>query len=860
MENMGFFGRDGTIIGVGVVESRNDPSKMGRVKVRWLSYHTEDKLKIPTEDLPWCQCMLPVGGHTMSGVGDSHPGIENGTWVIGFARDPDLMQEWIVLGTLPGKNVIPSQGEDEILKGDGVKGSWGKSRDTDKKGFYDPTFQSGSITQDQYLDELPFPPARTTFHSNESGDITPTADFVDTHTNWGDGALDRMKMYGDEILYGTGASYQKARFATLALPAGTAKSFSQVSHTDALYETYGTTRRLVGPPTDADKFWTETGKSDNMQNVNLGHVISTGYYDGDDVTYPVISEVGIKHRTPYPRLEYCKKNAIKDLYGPSMYDRVKTFYDDGVVGNLVGGKRKFSDVGANDRVAIPIDDVNRLAKGGLKITNVTHATPITVTTEGGSSYEPFTTGDVITISGVKGMQEINGRRFRAGSVSGDPKKGFTFTLQSADGSCIGGPGTFGGATNLVTYSTNVKVNPMATNGGDEATWTYPIGAPKFSEYEGGGVVLLDAHISIQARAETREKWINMGHGMFVPGGKDAFSGGERTAEIMTHYWSEPTSANAAIYPFNHVYESESGHIMEYDDTPGAERIHQRHRSGTYYEIDDSGSKTTKVTGDNHNLTIHDDYLYVKGKILWTGDDEVMIRANDQMTVGAKWNIRLVSDHNIDIHAKGDLNLRGHNVNIEALENTINLHGAQIKALANGFAADTEVGTGYNGMGGQDEPFGGLIHLESKALGASGGRIVLKVPHGDPFAGMAFGSDFAGNQQLPGGAIVHEGGATVDLTDSPKSRNTLQARVNFAFKAADSVTAALPGAYSNAEGDIGTWGALSDATHVNSMQMTGPSITIDELGKPQTDPFAGSTAPAINENAEKIRNLHNEEVK
>jgi hypothetical protein len=33
----------------------------------------------------------------------------------------------------------------------------------------------------------------------------------------------------------------------------------------------------------------------------------------------------------------------------------------------------------------------------------------------------------------------------------------------------------------------------------------------------------------------------------------------------------------------------------------------------------------------------------------------------------------------------------------------------------------------------------------------------------------------------------------------------------------------------------------------------------KLGKPQTNPFAGSTAPALNENAEKIRNLHNEEV-
>jgi hypothetical protein len=856
MENMGFFGRDGTILAMGVVEDRTDPSKMGRVKVRWLGYHTEDKLKIPTADLPWCQCMMPVGGHSMSGVGESNPGIETGTWVIGFARDPDLMQEWIVLGTLPGKNVLPSQGEDEILKGDGITGSWGKSRDFEKIGFFDPTYQSGSVIQDQYLDELPFPPSRVSFQSNETGTITPTADYLEVHKNWGDGAYDRMKMYGDEILYGTAVSYSKARHETLALPKGNAKTFSQITHTDALYETYGTTRRLVGPPTDAKKFWTETGLSENMSNVNLGHVISTGYYDGDDITYPIISEVGIKHRTPYPRLEYCQKKSIEDLYGPSMLARIKSLYDDGVVGNKVGGKRKFSDVKATERVAIPVDDVNRLAKGGLKITTVTNTAPITVTTAGGSSYEPFVTGDVITISGVKGMQELNGRRFRAGAVTGDPKKGFTFVLQSADGSCIGGPGTFGEATDLIDYSKNVKVNPMATV---EDSWDYPIGAPKFSVYEGGGVVLLDAHVSLETRAETREKWINIGHGMFVPGGKDAFGGDERTKEIMTHYWSEPTSANAAQYPFNHVYESESGHIMEYDDTPGAERINQMHRSGTYYEIDDSGNKTTKVTGDNHNLTIHDDYLYVKGKVLWTGDDEMMIRCNDQMTLGAKWNLRIVSDHNIDIHAKGDLNLRGHKVNIEAAGHSINMGAPKINMLAKGFASDTEPGTGYNAGGGEDEPFGGLIHIESKAFGSSSGRIVLKVPEGDPFADMAFGSDFAANQQLPGGAIVHEGGATVDLTDSPKSRNTIQARVNFAYKAADSVTAFTGGPYTNIEGDIGTWGALSDATHTHSKGMTGGSIKINKLGKPETNPFAGSTAPAINKNAEKIRDLHNEDV-
>ena len=34
------------------------------------------------------------------------------------------------------------------------------------------------------------------------------------------------------------------------------------------------------------------------------------------------------------------------------------------------------------------------------------------------------------------------------------------------------------------------------------------------------------------------------------------------------------------YPFNHVHETESGHIIELDDTPDYERIHLYHRTGT----------------------------------------------------------------------------------------------------------------------------------------------------------------------------------------------------------------------------------------------------------------------------------------
>ena len=134
--NTGFLGRDGFIWAIGVVEDRHDPDKMGRVKVRWLGYHTAEQSKIATEDLPWSQVMQPVGGHTMSGVGESHPGIEEGTWVIGFARDPESLQDWIIMGTLPGMNTQPSKHSAKPVEDGLPHGGWGRSSENGKFAFY----------------------------------------------------------------------------------------------------------------------------------------------------------------------------------------------------------------------------------------------------------------------------------------------------------------------------------------------------------------------------------------------------------------------------------------------------------------------------------------------------------------------------------------------------------------------------------------------------------------------------------------------------------------------------------------------------------------------------------------------------
>ena len=71
---------------------------------------------------------------------------------------------------------------------------------------------------------------------------------------------------------------------------------------------------------------------------------------------------------------------------------------------------------------------------------------------------------------------------------------------------------------------------------------------------------------------------------------------------------------SAEYPFNHVYESESGHVFEIDDTTGGERLFRQHASGTYEEIVADGTKTVKVFGDNYELIAKGSNVFVKGNI------------------------------------------------------------------------------------------------------------------------------------------------------------------------------------------------------------------------------------------------------
>ena len=131
---------------------------------------------------------------------------------------------------------------------------------------------------------------------------------------------------------------------------------------------------------------------------------------------------------------------------------------------------------------------------------------------------------------------------------------------------------------------------------------------------------------------------------------------EGVAQIPTDLditsWDEPAIPYAAVYPRNHVYESEGGHIREMDDTPGSERIHERHASGTGYEIGPDGNKVTRIKKDNYEIVTNDDYCHIQGISRHTIDKGLRIRVNAEGAVGNNYNIEVGNNSNVNVEVNG----------------------------------------------------------------------------------------------------------------------------------------------------------------------------------------------------------------
>ena len=141
---------------------------------------------------------------------------------------------------------------------------------------------------------------------------------------------------------------------------------------------------------------------------------------------------------------------------------------------------------------------------------------------------------------------------------------------------------------------------------------------------------------------------------------------------------EPDDPYDARYPYNHVFESESGHIMEMDDTPGGERINLQHRLGTFIEMNPDGSARFR-SGDRydscHRLVLNidgnadvnisgDANMNVQGRTTMESAGDITARTEGDLTaevigdtsIQGQGSVHVQSERDIDLTANRNINM------------------------------------------------------------------------------------------------------------------------------------------------------------------------------------------------------------
>ena len=171
-----------------------------------------------------------------------------------------------------------------------------------------------------------------------------------------------------------------------------------------------------------------------------------------------------------------------------------------------------------------------------------------------------------------------------------------------------------------------------------------------------------AHLSLTLRKATRITGISTAD-------FDAFTNadGSLVAGSDSDTFDQPEVSYNASYPKNNVYESESGHIREYDDTSGSERIQERHRTGTSYEIDHQGNKVEIIKGESYRLLSNKEQVQIQGQSDISIDGRHKLFINKSQTLNNHYDIQVGANASINIQVdSGD-------VNIHTIQGKINMN-------------------------------------------------------------------------------------------------------------------------------------------------------------------------------------------
>ena len=579
-----FLGLDGFIWFYGVVEDRNDPYFIGRVRVRCFGHHTGNILELPTEDLPWAQVMLPV---TSAGIGQTPLGLVEGSHVFGFFRDGEARQEPVVMGSLPGypaKSPLVEQGtytQEQMNQVDRLNGF------ADPNGVY-PKYTGAPDTSQLAVMEKYNPD----FHFSINEDIIQVARFQ----NIGTAVVEPMQLASAFISKGGGSFFGLvADIITTAV--------GRVLGSDLLSSAGG----ALGGFTNAVKSVADGVSS--IGNDMLGSALGLTPEELANATINTESFTGgiVEAKIAVPRLPSGDKLLQKGMSFAGVDD----------VGNFLLSvdspetmKELFQESTASTEFINNYNNAKARVDAGLGVV------------EGSTSkvLDPSVLGfrNALGLLETKEEQvnrltELNNELSNTGGAA---SQGKLIEVTNRTAGVVEGKGE---VISLVEDGFNDTITAVKTVIGDQG-------------------------VSIPQKNTTTKAGVSKLMNNFIGANKDSWS------------MPEPPKGDGT-YPKRHVYETESGHTMMYDDNDDRRTIQQRHASGSQYLIFNDGTKLDYVVSDHIIGVEGTSYTNIQEDQIVTLNGRYKIFVNKDETRDNNYDIVVGKNANINIQVdKGDLNI------------------------------------------------------------------------------------------------------------------------------------------------------------------------------------------------------------
>ena len=608
----------------GVVENRLDPLRLGRCQVRVMGLHTHDKNQLPIEDLPWAYPMQSITSAAMSGIGAAPVGPVEGTWVVIMFTD-DNEQYPIMMGTLGGISQ-PDTAVDQDPPGMILKDESGNETSSTP---VDIVSSSGSAT-----------PVQTS--GSETSSLTP------------------QQQAQNVVQPGTNTP---AATVTTDIPTDPPPEFKTLRA-----ERKKAIQALLAA---CDKFGIKSREVKcsilAMAGGESGYIpADEGYnYGADGLKSVFYTTFTKKHPDKVNEYARCTKTKTREEFFNFVYAPENNgsglgntqpgdggkYFGRGLTG--ITGRYAFGYYG--NKIGVDLLGNPGLLTTDLSVSAQASAMMIWDNTKKkfpkvSETAHPDYFYAAKRAQGKDASEKGASDRLKYYEYFYGNKVSSTFTEDKS--AAPPPPSTDSTASSQPTSSGGTTAGPSSANAGPngfrDPNNKYPLSSHT-KEADTNRLARGQSSGTLNAKKELSRK-------TGIP-----TANGDGTID-------EPKSSFSAKYPFNHVTETESGHVREMDDTPGHERIHEYHRAGTFYEIDPNGTKVTHIVGDSYEILDRNGVIYITGacnitiggvaNILCQNDADIQVVGNLNTIVGGDYTLGVAGNMSTTVGGNYTLGVTG----------------------------------------------------------------------------------------------------------------------------------------------------------------------------------------------------------